>query len=81
MVCKTCAKQHTFNCEKGYSREYCGPLCDGIDAGKKQAMTAFTELARQLRAKAYENEGSDAELAFEAAASSIERVCAELTSQ
>ncbi len=81
MVCKTCAKQYTFNCDKGYSRDHCGPLCDGIEAGMKKAITAFTELARQLRVKADENEGSDAELAFEAAASSIERVCAELTSQ
>ena len=39
---------------------------------------AMKELAVQLRAKASENEGSEAELAFEASASSIERVCDEV---
>jgi len=39
---------------------------------------AMKALAVQLQAKADENEGSEAALAFEASASSIERVCDEV---
>jgi len=38
----------------------------------------FRKLSEILRDKAVQNEGTDAELAFEAAASSVDRVCDEV---
>ncbi len=76
--CKRCNRQFEYSDSVGYSREFCGPLCDGSDSGRRCVIRAMKELAIQLRAKASENEGSEAELAFEASASSIERVCDEV---
>jgi hypothetical protein len=78
--CKRCKRPIEFNDSVGYSRDFCGPLCDGSDSGRRCVIRAMMELAVQLRAKGLESEGSDADLAFEAGASSIERVCREVMS-
>lgn len=77
-TCQRCKQQFEYNDEVGYSIEFCGPLCDGSNSGRHFVIKAMRDLATQLRTKADENEGTDAELAFEASASSIERVCDEL---
>lgn len=76
--CNRCDRQYEFSDSVGYSREFCCSLCDRSDSGRRCVIRAMKELAVQLRAKAAENEGSEAELAFEASASSIERVCDEV---
>lgn len=44
-------------------------------------LSKFRNLASDLRLKADQNIGTDAELAFEASASSVERVCDEIQRQ
>ena len=78
-VCKMFKKTYLYNDSVGYSKEFCGPICDGVRAGRNKVIRAMQELASQLRTKGDENEGTDVELAFEASASSIERVCDELS--
>lgn len=79
-TCKRCNRQFEYNDNVGYSKEFCGPLCDGSDSGRRFVIRAMRDLARQLRVKANEdgNSGTDAEFAFEASASSIDRVCDEV---
>jgi len=77
-LCKRCKRPIEFNDSVGYSRDFCGPLCDGIDAGRRHVIRAMLDLAAQLREKGGQSEEADIDLAFEAAASSIERVCREV---
>ena len=78
-TCQQCKRTFEYTDTKGYSKEFCGPICDGSNSGRNTVIQAMRNLATQLRTKADENEGTDAELAFEASASSIERICDELT--
>ena len=78
-VCKRCKMQYTYDEDRGYATDFCGPFCDGAHAGRSRLIMSMRQLAQQLRQKAEENSFSDAELAFEASASSIDRVCDELS--
>lgn len=78
-ICVQCKQDFRYDDEVGYSKDLCGPMCDGIRHGHSRAIREMRSLASQLRLKADENGESDAALAFEASASSIERVCDELS--
>ena len=45
--CRVCKKNYTCDNEVGYSRDLCGPYCDGIERGKKMAATRCKEISRQ----------------------------------
>ena len=47
-TCRECKKDYTYNHEVGYSRELCGPYCDGLEGGRKQAAKRCKEIAQQL---------------------------------
>ena len=34
-TCRVCRKNFVYDDECGYDRELCGPLCDGIEAGRR----------------------------------------------
>ena len=78
-ICKRCKRQFVYDDDSGYSTDVCGPFCDGALAGRARVIWSMRQLAQQLRKKAEENSFSEAELAFEASASSIDRVCDELS--
>lgn len=78
-VCPVCHNEFEYGNDNGYSRSVCGPVCDGVQAGRAKVVRAMLALAVQLRAKGDEHGDSDAGLAFEACASSIERVCDEVS--
>ena len=37
-TCRVCRKDFIFNDEYGYDKSLCGPLCDGIEAGRSRVM-------------------------------------------
>lgn len=43
-ICKQCKRQFQFDQFRGYSREFCGPLCDGSHNGRKYAITLVQEV-------------------------------------
>jgi len=47
MKCRQCDREYTYNDIEGYSKELCGPLCDGIEIGRKQAAKRCKEIAQQ----------------------------------
>lgn len=77
-TCRVCKCSFRYGPDAGYDRHVCGQMCDGIEAGRLTVIAAMRQLAGQFRVKADENVGTDAELAFECCASSVERVCIEL---
>lgn len=33
--CRVCKRQFDFDDNRGYHRELCGPICDGVEIGKR----------------------------------------------
>ena len=47
-TCRVCNRDYVYDAEQGYDRELCGPVCDGIEAGRRSAFPK--ELNDDLRA-------------------------------
>lgn len=77
-TCRVCKRYFEFNNNVGYDRSLCGMLCDGVEAGRDRVIGEMRSLAEQFRAKGDVITDSEAGLAFEACASSVERVCNEM---
>ena len=45
--CGECDRSYIYNDEIGYSRELCGPYCDGKKAGRKSAAERCKQIAQQ----------------------------------
>jgi hypothetical protein len=43
--CRVCKKCFTYNDEVGYDRELCGPICDGVESGRRQMISHGVILA------------------------------------
>ena len=44
MKCIQCNRIYEYNDEVGYSKEWCGPFCDGLWHGKKSAESELQQL-------------------------------------
>lgn len=75
--CKRCNRMFQFSNDTGYSREYCGPLCDGSDHGRKYAIHLINELAEYLRYINYD-ENTERLQAWELIDSRLQEICRKL---
>ena len=46
--CKVCDRSYEYNSDKGYDKEVCGPLCDGILSGRRKAALAKEDILRAI---------------------------------
>lgn len=76
--CKVCKKHYEYDTTQGYDKETCSSMCDGVQAGREQAIRKMLQLAGNLGLKASLHEADAIGLAYETSASSIERVCNEI---
>ena len=45
--CRKCKREYTYNAEVGYSKELCGPMCDGKEMGERAAAKRCKAIAEQ----------------------------------
>lgn len=49
-TCRVCQRDYIYDDEQGYDRELCGPMCDGIEFGRKQSDSLRDDLRMEREA-------------------------------
>ena len=57
-ICRVCKREYVFDEKQGYDKSLCGPMCDGIEAGRSRVMEQMDAIERE----ATHSDDSDATL-------------------